>query len=238
MVVERYIGIKKDGQGEITEDGFNSAFKKDCKTYALEKSVILGWKSVANFTFEDEMLKFNSGFTLGTGKKTDITDANIVGKAFSQASTQGISTCTFVYLSNGEDIWLFHLDVDCLNRSEIDDVLGCLKIKVESGQKKYKCIVSHIDDEDEKRFVEKIRGNEAICELYTFNRGKVAITGTLGHVEIGVCVDGGGLVLFGDVSKSFGDRKEFFGCTQDKKEEDKLQFKTFQKLQKSSCTIL
>lgn len=206
-------------EGKVLELGWNSAIhviKYGEKLQLLEA-----------YSFQEDISKFNTEY-LHSEASDSIIGTHVV--------TRGVCTCTFVYLHNDVDYWLFHLDMGTLNNNKIKDIFNRLNEICRIGEsQKYKCLISHIDEEEENNFMEYLQSNNCIEEIYEFNRGTVS--NLVCHIEIGIYANSGDPILYGDCVRDMGVITKFENSCIDESIIDMLNY-TSPPASSSGCCVI
>lgn len=214
MELKRYYGLEimkneevmKPNLGQINKIILNKAHNK------FDGEVLeLGWNSAIHVTKSDDRLQLMEAYSF---QDNALYNADYLYNPDSKpiigthVVTRGISSCTFVYLHNGEDYWLFHLDQNVLDNIKLNEIVNRLNEMCRiDAIRKFNCLISHYNDKEENDFVAKFQRNSCIEARYEFNRGK--LPNYLGHIEIGVYANSGNPILYGDYVDSKGDYTKF-----------------------------
>lgn len=206
-------------EGKVLELGWNSAIhviKNGEKLQLMEA-----------YSFQKEINKFNTEY-LHNEASESIIGTHVV--------TRGVSSCTFVYLHNDVDYWLFHLDVGTLKNNKIKDIFDRLNEMCRTGgSQKYKCLITHVDDEEENVFTSYIQSNDCIEEIYEFNRGTVY--NLVSHIEIGIYANSGNPILYGDCVRGTGVITKFENYCNDESIIEVLNYTDSPASSSGCCTI-
>ncbi|MDL2218504.1 hypothetical protein LJC27_07570 [Christensenellaceae bacterium OttesenSCG-928-M15] len=154
----------------------------------------VGWNSIAYFTrnggiFEDFQIQCFSGTPI-------IAAPNNIR----QVVTRGVATCTAVAIMRGNAMCLLHLDA-CDLTSHGQAVIETIIAQMTTGIGNIIIFASYIADSDEACFIE---GLVQECQDVTGVAVHVRyiIRGSFpeyfGHVEFGVAIESGNLLLYGD----------------------------------------
>lgn len=207
-------------EGKVLELGWNSAIhviKNGEKLQLMEA-----------YSFQKDISKFNTEY-LHNEASESIIGTHVV--------TRGVCSCTFVYLHNDVDFWLFHLDVDTLKNKKIKIIFDGLNEICRIGEsQKYKCLISHIDEEEENIFTNYLQSNNCIEEIYEFNRGTVY--NLVSHIEIGIYANSGNPILYGDCVRGTGVITKFENSCNDESIIEMLNYTDPPLSSSGCCTIL